>query len=75
MRFVNYCIPFLFTICTVSQLFGIGFVTKTILQLHLLIFVNVNFTFSNNFKSKVVKFYIYIYKYIFKSKVVSVNNS
>ncbi len=26
MRFVNYCIPFLFTICTVSQLFGIGFV-------------------------------------------------
>ncbi len=21
MRFVNYCIPFLFTICTVSQLF------------------------------------------------------
>ncbi len=22
MRFVNYCIPFLFTICTVSQLFG-----------------------------------------------------
>ncbi len=36
MRFVNYCIPFLFTICTVSQLFWNRVCTLNVLHVRVI---------------------------------------
>ncbi len=38
MRFVNYCIPFLFTICTVSQLFW----NRVCIYIYIYIYILVN---------------------------------
>ncbi len=58
MRFVNYCIPFLFTICTVSQFFGIGFVYPSPFSILFLLSLSIKVIKGHKFTAVFLKMFM-----------------